>query len=117
MPNEFHSRFIRKAAFRLLSAIVLFGFLSLSHSISVLPAGAQTNEDFYLALVLAIDCSVSVDTSEFRLQMQGLGQAFRHKEIHDAIAQGNNGRIAVSVLQWSDDSTQLHVAPVSVISE
>jgi hypothetical protein len=115
MPNEFYSRFIRKPAFRLLSAIVLFGFLSLSYSISIPPAGAQTHEDVDLALVLAIDCSFSVDTSEFRLQMQGLGQAFRHKEIHDAIAQGPSGRIAVSVFQWSDDRSQLIVVPWTII--
>ena len=70
-----------------------------------------------LALALAIDCSFSVDTTEFRLQMQGLGQAFRRKEIHDAIAQGKTGRIAISVFQWSDDRSQLIVVPWTVIAD
>ena len=78
------------------------------------PARAQT-ADVDLALVLAIDCSFSVDTTEFRLQMQGLGQALRRKEIHDAIAQGTTGRIAVSVFQWSDDRSQLIVVPWTII--
>src|SRR5687767_3647393 len=78
------------------------------------PARAQT-ADVDLALVLAIDCSFSVDTSEFRLQMQGLGQALRRKEIHAAIAQGNTGRIAVSVFQWSDDRSQLIVVPWTIV--
>jgi hypothetical protein len=78
-------------------------------------AKAQTAENVDLNLVLAIDCSFSVDTTEFRLQMRGLGQAFRHKEIHDAIAQGPNGRIAVSVFQWSDDRSQLIVVPWMII--
>jgi uncharacterized protein DUF1194 len=78
------------------------------------PARAQTG-DVDLALVLAIDCSFSVDTTEFRLQMQGLGQALRRKEIHDAIAQGPTGRIAVSVFQWSDDRSQLIVVPWTIL--
>lgn len=78
------------------------------------PARAQS-ADVDLALVLAIDCSFSVDTTEFRLQMQGLGRALRRKEIHDAIAQGATGRIAVSVFQWSDDRSQLIVVPWTVI--
>jgi hypothetical protein len=69
-----------------------------------------------LALVLAIDCSFSVDTTEFRLQMQGLGQAFRRSEIHQAIAQGKTGRIAISVFQWSDDRSQLIVVPWTIIN-
>jgi hypothetical protein len=47
--------------------------------------------------------------------MQGLGQALRRKEIHDAIAQGTTGRIAVSVFQWSDDRSQLIVVPWTII--
>jgi hypothetical protein len=77
-------------------------------------ARAQSG-DVDLALVLAIDCSFSVDTSEFRLQMQGLGQAFRRREVHDAIAQGTNGRIAISVFQWSDDRSQLIVVPWTIV--
>ncbi|HEY7766133.1 MAG TPA: DUF1194 domain-containing protein [Aestuariivirgaceae bacterium] len=78
------------------------------------PARAQATE-VDLALVLAIDCSFSVDTTEFRLQMQGLGQAFRRSEIHQAIAQGKTGRIAISVFQWSDDRSQLIVVPWTVV--
>jgi hypothetical protein len=68
-----------------------------------------------LALVLAIDCSFSVDTTEFRLQMQGLGRALREKEVHEAITKGPLGRIGVSVFQWSDDRSQLIIIPWTVI--
>ena len=56
-----------------------------------------------LALVLAVDCSYSVDAAEFRLQMQGLAQAFRRNDIHEAIrrgakGRGAKGRIAVIVM-------------------
>jgi hypothetical protein len=104
---------------RRLSCGVLLAFLLLSLVAAFYlkygtTARAQTS-DVDLALVLAIDCSFSVDTTEFRLQMQGLGQALRRKEIHDAIAQGPTGRIAVSVFQWSDDRSQLIVVPWTIV--
>ena len=42
-----------------------------------LPAGRADDYEVDLALVLAIDCSFSVDSHEFAVQMRGLGQAFR----------------------------------------
>lgn len=69
-----------------------------------------------LALVLAVDCSFSVDFSEFALQMEGLGQAFRQPEVKRAIALGNLQRIAVSVVQWSDESNQMVVLPWTIIA-
>ena len=69
-----------------------------------------------LALVLAVDCSFSVDFTEFALQMEGLGEAFRQPEVKRAIALGNLQRIAVSVVQWSDESNQMVVLPWTIIS-
>jgi hypothetical protein len=68
-----------------------------------------------LALVLAVDCSFSVDFTEFALQMEGLGEAFRQPEVKRAIALGNLQRIAVSVVQWSDESNQMVVLPWTII--
>ena len=68
-----------------------------------------------LALVLAVDCSFSVDFREFALQMKGLGQAFRKPEIKRAIALGNLQRIAVSVVQWSDESNQVVAMPWTIL--
>ena len=78
-------------------------------------AQAQGAADVDLALVLAIDCSFSVDTTEFRLQMEGLGRALRQKDVHEAIAKGPLGRIGISVFQWSDDRSQLIIIPWTVI--
>ena len=69
-----------------------------------------------LALVLAVDCSFSVDFTEFALQMEGLGQAFRQPEVKRAIALGNLQRIAVSVVQWSDESNQMVVLPWTIVA-
>jgi Protein of unknown function (DUF1194) len=62
--------------------------------------GGGSNVD--LALVLAVDCSDSVDRREFRLQIDGLAQAFRSPDVIGAIQSGPNGRIAVALFEWSD---------------
>ena len=78
-------------------------------------AAAQTIE-VDLALVLAVDCSWSVDAAEFRLQMRGLAEAFRRPEIHRAIADGEAGRILVAGVQWSHERKQAHSVPWTLIA-
>lgn len=75
-------------------------------------------EDFAvdLALVLAVDCSFSVDSKEFHQQMDGLGQAFLRPEVLHAIKAGPLGRIAVTVFQWSNASNRQVVVPWTVLS-
>jgi Protein of unknown function (DUF1194) len=68
-----------------------------------------------LALVIAIDCSFSVDSEEFHLQMRGLGQALQDAEVWDAISRGPNKRIVISAFQWSDNNNQTVVLPWTVI--
>ncbi len=70
-----------------------------------------------MALVLAIDCSYSVDRSEFDLQREGLAGAFRHPAVLAAIRSGPNKRIAVSVLQWSQTDMQALAIPWRVLSD
>lgn len=74
------------------------------------------NDEVDLALVLAVDCSFSVDHNEFTLQMQGLGRAFQRADVKRAIRQGPLQRIAVSVVQWSDEGNQMVVMPWTVVS-
>ena len=67
-----------------------------------------------LEIVLAVDASGSVSADEFKLQMLGIGAAFRDPEIHNAIASGSHRRIAVAVMIWADgnrpkDKTAWHV--------
>ncbi len=69
-----------------------------------------------LALVLSIDCSYSVDTREFRLQTNGTALALRRPEILAAIQAGPLKRIAVSVVQWSDDKNQRITVPWTIVS-
>jgi hypothetical protein len=83
--------------------------------VTALPAAAAAAETVDMALVLAVDCSYSVDASEFRLQIKGLADAFRRSDIHAAIKSGSTGRIAISLMQWSDDKNQLLVLPWTVL--
>ncbi len=71
--------------------------------------------DVDVALVLAIDCSYSVDASEHRLQMEGFGAALQSPEVWKAIRSGAHRRIAVTVFQWSDVSNQRIIIPWTVI--
>ena len=89
--------------------------LGLCLGIGALPAVAAAGETVDMALVLAVDCSYSVDASEFRLQIKGLADAFRRGDIHAAIKGGSTGRIAVTLMQWSDDKNQLLALPWTVL--
>ena len=67
-------------------------------------------------LVLAIDCSYSVNKAEFDLQVQGIVAALTSKEVIEAIEGGEHGRIGLSVYQWSGPENQVIVMPWTVVS-
>jgi hypothetical protein len=68
----------------------------------IVPARGGGGPNVDLALVLAVDCSDSVDRREFRLQIDGFARAFRSPDVIRAIQSGLNGRIAVALFEWSD---------------
>ena len=68
----------------------------------IVPARGGGSPQVDLALVLAVDCSDSVNRSEFRLQMDGFAHAFRSPDVISAVQSGPNGRIAVALFEWSD---------------
>ncbi|MGI9425904.1 MAG: DUF1194 domain-containing protein [Hyphomicrobiaceae bacterium] len=80
-------------------------------------ACAQQPTAVDLTLVLAIDCSWSITNDEFDLQMQATAAAFRHPAVIRAITGGTHGRIAVTVLQWSDPQQQTLSLPWLVIED
>ena len=106
------------AAGRALRTIACWlGGLILSFALILpLPAGRAQVQDVDLALILAIDCSFSVDAREFALQMDGIGRAFMRDDVKKAIAQGHRQRIAVAVVQWSDDRNQIVTLPWTVVA-
>ena len=71
------------------------------------PSRSDAGEPVALELVLAVDCSSSVSTGEFDLQMQGIAQAFLHPDIVAAIEATAPEGIAVSLLLWSSEANQV----------
>ena len=59
-----------------------------------------------LALVLAVDCSSSVDAGDYHLQMFGIADALRSPKVLNAIQSGEHQRIALSLVQWSTRNSQ-----------
>jgi Protein of unknown function (DUF1194) len=68
-----------------------------------------------LELVLAVDVSGSVDDREYALQIGGIAAAFRDPAVQRAIGAGPNGRIAVSLVLWSDPQVGKAATPWRVI--
>ena len=95
-----------------LAFIVLAALLSVLLRNDVGAQGRQVD----LALVLAIDCSFSVDANEFRLQMEGIGKAFLEPDVKTAIKNGPNGQIAVAAIQWSDENNQMVIVPWRILA-
>ncbi|MEM7172591.1 MAG: DUF1194 domain-containing protein [Pseudomonadota bacterium] len=89
---------ILKLLFSLIGSILLFAGFSNK-------AAAAT--EVFVELVLAVDCSSSVNEEEFELQMLGLSQAFAHPDIHAAFEQAGEKGIAVALLQWSGEADQI----------
>jgi hypothetical protein len=70
-----------------------------------------------LALVLAVDCSRSIDDSEFALQVQGYAEAFRHPSVLRAIQSGTHRSIAVTYVQWAGPFLQNQAVGWTLIND
>jgi hypothetical protein len=92
----------------------LFAAFAAAACLFFVPAAAQERA-VDLELVIAVDCSYSVDAGEFELQSKGIALAFRTQEVLDAIFQGAHGAIAVTVLQWSSQLSQEVAIPWTVV--
>lgn len=68
------------------------------------PAGACG-----LAILFAIDVSLSVDQNEYKLQVDGIAGALRDERVSQTLT-GVPGGVALSVMQWSGRNEQ-HVRP------
>ena len=76
---------------------------------------AAAGESVDLELVLLADASGSIDDAEIRFQRQGHAAAIMHPEILAAVAQGYEGRIAVTYVEWGEATSQEVVAPWTII--
>src|SRR5689334_24189781 len=62
------------------------------------PAGAPASQRVALNLVLAVDSSGSVDDDRFELQKQGYARAFLNPRVLNAIRNGNEQAIAITMV-------------------
>ena len=76
------------------------------------PSHAQTTHSCELELILAVDVSGSINRDEYRLQMQGLSDAFRSSDIiHLITSTSRKGGVYVTVVQWSGQPHQSQIVP------
>ncbi len=68
-----------------------------------------------LELVLLADASGSIDDDEIFFQRQGYAAAITDPDILAAIALGQDGRIAVTYVEWGNASSQEVVVPWTII--
>lgn len=81
-------------------------FIALGCLLASVPISAAQTRQVALELVLAVDTSTSVDEREFRLQRDGLAQAFAHPDIVSAIEGMGNVGIAVTLIEWAGKGQQ-----------
>ncbi len=79
------------------------------------PARAQVPVDLHL--LLAVDCSGSVDYTRFELQKKGYVDAFRNPQVLQAIRGGENQSIAVALFQWTGPRLQSEIVPWTQIKD
>ncbi|GAB2174818.1 DUF1194 domain-containing protein [Dongia sp. agr-C8] len=79
-------------------------------------AAPDPSQKVDLALVLAVDCSSSVDPVEFRIQMEGIAAALRHPALQDAIAAGREHCIALTLVLWSGARSQSIAMPWQLLA-
>jgi hypothetical protein len=81
-------------------------FIAALFSLLVLSTKARAVENVDLALVLAVDCSGSVDLREYHMQMDGIAAAFRDPAVIASALSGPQRKIAVNILTWGDPDEQ-----------
>ena len=81
------------------------------------PAAAPGQQRVDLNLVLAVDSSGSVDDDRFELQKQGYTRALMSPRVLNAIKNGNEQAIAVTMLQWTGPTLHVVMVPWTIIRD
>lgn len=93
--------------------------LLFSHAAAAMVAltfsGAAAQEPVELELVLMADASGSIDAGEIAFQREGYAQAITDPSVIDAILHAGMGRIALTYVEWADETSQDVVVDWTVI--
>lgn len=103
---------------KLLSRMRGFATLGLAAMVGLsAPVTAQQGQMIRvdLELLLAVDISQSMDFDEHSIQRQGYVDAFRHKDVINAMLSGPEGKIAVMYMEWAGDFDPIPTIPWTVI--
>jgi Protein of unknown function (DUF1194) len=76
---------------------------------------AQSQTPTAIELVLALDCSASIDSKEFKLQIEGIARAFRDPEVLEAVDNLKPFGVAIAVTQWGAAGETREVVPFTLI--
>jgi Protein of unknown function (DUF1194) len=68
-----------------------------------------------IELVLALDCSASVDGREFRLQIEGIAAAFKDPKVQRAVENLKPFGAAVTIVQWGAPGETKQVVPFTLL--
>ena len=89
--------------------------VTLALFITIFGPDAVADERVDLELVLLADASGSIDDGEIRFQRRGYAAAMTHPGVLAAISQGYEQRIAVTYVEWGDETSQEVVVPWTII--
>ena len=81
------------------------------------PPPAPADQAVDLNLVLAVDASGSIDDERFKLQKEGYAEAFLNPRVLNAIRNGNERSIAVTMVQWTGPTLHVVMVPWMVIKD
>jgi hypothetical protein len=70
-----------------------------------------------LLLALMVDASGSVNQHRFELQRKGYADAFRNRQVLNAIRGGANGSIVTLMVQWTGYNMQTQAVPWTLIKD
>lgn len=81
------------------------------------PPAAALGQRVDLNLVLAVDSSGSVSDDRFDLQKLGYARAFLNPRVLNAIRNGNEQAIAITMVQWTGPTLHVVAVPWTVIRD
>jgi Protein of unknown function (DUF1194) len=81
----------------------------------VTPAPADERVLTNLELVLALDCSASVDAHEFDLQIAGIAAAFKDPKIQEAVEKLKPFGVAIAIVEWGAAGQSREVVPFTLL--
>ncbi|MCO6050078.1 DUF1194 domain-containing protein [Mesorhizobium sp. RP14(2022)] len=85
-------------------------------AMGLITTSANAAEPVDVELVLAVDVSLSMSPDELEIQRKGYAAALTDPQVLKAVADGVNGRIAVTYFEWAGTSSQHVVVPWTILA-